>query len=198
VARNDIGYYSLAGEARLMGWAVILLPDEKADASARRVWRAVQAAGFRSVSFEGDSYPHVSLMLLETQDGTLEAAVQRFAAGTAPAAVSFASVSSFGQDVIYLSPEPTAALYEMNRSLTREMGALAALADPHYLPGEWRPHMSAAFSIPEGGFKRAMRAVKGSFAPFRATFGSVAVVKYNPVKLVGTYALGGNTASRTP
>jgi 2'-5' RNA ligase len=180
-----------------MGWAVILLPDEKADASARRVWRAVQAAGFRSVFFEGDSYPHVSLMVLETQDGTLESAVRRFAAETPPATVTFAAIGSFGQDVIYLSPEPMAALYEMNRRLTREMGALAALADPHYLPGEWRPHMSAAFSIPEGGFKSAMRAVTGSFAPFQATFGSIAVVKYNPVKIVGAYALGGNAASPT-
>jgi 2'-5' RNA ligase len=173
-----------------MGWAVILLPDERADASAKYIWRAVHNAGYSSMLFEGDNRPHVSLMVLETQDGTLEKAVQDFALRAKPVSTLFASIGSFGEDVIYLSPEPAAAFYEMNRGLTGELGSLAALADTHYLPGQYTPHMTAAFKIPEGDFRRAMQAVKNNFTPFRATFESVAVVKFNPVKIVGVYKLG--------
>jgi hypothetical protein len=88
--------------------------------------------------------------------------------------------------VLYLSPEPAAALYAMNRALTAALGPLAALADNHYLPGAWRPHMTVAFNIPEGDFARARRIVRGNFTPFSATFGAVAVVKFNPVKIVET------------
>jgi 2'-5' RNA ligase len=175
-----------------MGWAVILLPDEAGEAAAKRVWRAVYLSGFCSMLFEGDNRPHVSLTVLDTQDGTLEEAARRFAVQTSPATVTFAGIGAFGEDVVYLSPEPTAALRELNRKLTAELGPLAALADPRYLPGTWQPHMTAAFKIPEGEFKRAMKAVKMSFRPFQATFDTVAVVKFNPVKIVGMYKLGEN------
>jgi 2'-5' RNA ligase len=183
----------LAGKERLMGWAVILLPDARGDEAAKRVWTFVYRAGFCSMLFEGDNRPHVTLALLETQDGRLSEAASRFAAASKPAAVTFASIGSFGEEVIYLEPQPTAALHEMNRRLAAEMGPLAALADPHYLPGEWTPHMTAAFKIPEGDFQRAMWAVKKSFVPFSCTFESVAVVKFNPVKIVEVFKLGEET-----
>lgn len=173
-----------------MGWAVILLPDEAGDAAARRVWRPVCNAGICHLLFTGDNRPHVSLMLLETQDGTLDDAVRKFAQSAQPVTATFASVGSFGEDVIYLSPEPAAALHQMNRGLTACLGPLLALADSHYLPGEWRPHMTIAFRIPEGEFSRAMQIVKSSFVPFTATFGQVAVVKFNPVKIMDVYPLG--------
>ena len=173
-----------------MGWAVILLPDDRGNAAAERVWRAVHNAGFRSMLFEGDNRPHVSLTVLETQDGTLDTVVSRFAAVTRPVTVTFVSVGSFGEDVIWLRPEPAAALHAMNRDLTMRLGSLAALADGHYLPGEWQPHMTVSFKIPEGDYPHAMKAVRDNFAPFAATFHSVAVVKFNPVKIVAIYPLG--------
>jgi 2'-5' RNA ligase len=192
MAHRRAGLEALAGEAQIMGWAVILLPDERGDAAARRVWRAVHDAGFGSMLFEGDNRPHLSLTVLEAQDGSLESAVESFAAGAGHVSACFASIGSFGEDVIYISPEPSAALHEMNRRLTSTLGKLAALADPRYLPGEWRPHMTVAFNIPEGDFNRAMRVVKNSFVPFPAVFESVAMVKFNPVKIVSVYRLGAN------
>lgn len=173
-----------------MGWAVILLPDARGDEAAKRVWTFVYRAGFCSMLFEGDNRPHVSLTLLETQDGTLPGAAARFAAASAPISVTFASIGAFGEDVIYLEPQPTAALHEMNRKLTAELGPLAALADTRYLPGAWTPHMTAAFKIAEGDFPRAMWAVRKSFAPFSCAFESVAVVKFNPVKIIEVFKLG--------
>lgn len=181
-----------------MGWAVILLPDERGDASARRVWSAVRNAGFRSMLFEGDNRPHVSLTVLETQDGTLDDAVRRFAAEETPAAVTFASAGAFGEDVIWLAPEPTAALHRMNRALTAHLGPLAPLVDRHYLPGDWQPHMTVAFKIPEGEFTRAWRTVRESFLPFSTVLGSVAVVKFNPVKIVNIYPLEQKSSFEAP
>jgi 2'-5' RNA ligase len=180
-----------------MGWAVILLPDERGEAAASRVWRAVQAAGFRSMLFEGDNRPHISLAVLETQDGSLEAAAQRFAIQSNPVTVTMASIGSFGEDVIWLAPEPAAALHAMNRALISAIGPLSALADAHYLPGSWQPHLTVAFKISEGGYNRAWRAVKNSFVPFTATFGSIAVVKFNPVKIVSVFAMGEGTSLST-
>lgn len=175
-----------------MGWAVILLPDEHGDASARRVWRAVYNAGFRSMLFEGDNRPHISLTVLDTQDGTLDAAVLKFAAETLPVSATIGVLGAFGEDVVWIAPEPTAALHAMNRALTAAIGPLAALADSHYLPGEWVPHMTVAFNIFEGDFTRAMRVVRDNFVPFTAMFDSVAVVKFNPVKIMNIYKLSGS------
>ncbi len=174
-----------------MGWAVILLPDERAEASARRVWNAAAQAGFREKLFDGDNRPHVSLTVLETQDGTLDAAVQSFAESTAPVQVAFAAMGSFGENVIYLSPEPTSTLLRMNRELSSRLGPLLPLADRYYLPGEFQPHMTVVFDIPEGQFTRAWRAARDGFVPFTATFSRVAVVKFHPVKIMGMYDLKG-------
>lgn len=169
-----------------MGWAVILLPDARAHDAAERVWRSVYNAGFRSMLFEGDNRPHLSLTVLDTQDGTLPDAVRRFALGCRPVTVTFAGIGAFAEDVIYLSPEPAAELYAMNRALAQALGPLLALADNHYMPGQWRPHMTVAFKIPDGDFNRVRKIVRENFTPFRATFGEVAVVKFNPVKIVET------------
>ena len=174
-----------------MGWAVILLPDERAEASARRVWSATYNAGFRSRLFEGDNRPHVSLTVLETQDGSLDAAVQAFAENAKPARAALAAMGSFGEDVIYLSPEPSSALLQMNRELCGRLGPLLPLADRHYLPGEFQPHMTMVFNVPDGQFSRAWQAVQNSFVPFTATFDRVAVVKFHPVKIMSVYELRG-------
>lgn len=174
-----------------MGWAVILLPDERGDAAARRVWSATHHAGFRSRLYDGDNQPHVSLAVLETQDGSLDGIVQAFAQATAPARAVFAAAGSFGEDVIYLSPEPAAALLRMNRDLVGRLGPLASLMDRHYLPGEFQPHLTVAFHVPEGQFTRAWNTVRDSFAPFSTTFARIAVVKFHPVKIMATYDLQG-------
>lgn len=172
-----------------MGWAAVLLPDAHADARARRVWRAVYDGGFRSMLFDGENRPHVSLVVLQGQDGTLEERVGRAAEAFRPAAVSFTAAGAFGEDVIYLAPAPTAELHAMHRALTRALGPLLALADGHYLPGAWQPHMTVAYRIPEGGFNEAMRLVRASFVPFAATFTALAVVKFSPVKIVRVFEL---------
>lgn len=173
-----------------MGWAVILLPDERGDAAARRVWSAICRVGCGTMLFDGDNRPHVSLTLLETQDGTLDAVAQKFAAEAKPAEVTFASIGHFGEDVIFLSPEPSSALHAMNRALTAKLGPLAALADRHYLPGEWQPHLTVAYHVPEGEFSRAWQAARESFVPFSTVLDRIAVVKFHPVKIMGVYPLG--------
>ncbi len=174
-----------------MGWAVILLPDERADTCARRVWNAAGRAGYGEKLFDGDNRPHVSLTVLETQDGTLDAAVQAFAESTTPVQVAFAAMGSFGENVIYLSPEPTSALLQMNRELSNRLGPLLSLADRYYLPGEFQPHMTVVFNVPEGQFNHAWRVTREHFIPFTAIFNRIAVVKFHPVKIMNIYELRG-------
>lgn len=176
-----------------MGWAVIALPDDDARRRAEAVWRAVRDAGFPSGLFEGDNQPHVSLTLLSTQDGTLTDAARRFAAEQAPVRVFFGEVGQFAPSVIYLSPQPQGELFAMNRRLTAGLGTLQALADPYYLPGAFVPHMTVAFKLLDEDHRAAMNAVRHSFLPFSATFAEVAVVKFNPVKIVERIPLTGNS-----
>ena len=175
-----------------MGWAVILLPDAEGRRQAERVWRAVRDAGFPSMLFEGDNQPHISLTVLNAQDGSLQGIAEAFAARVLPLTVSFGYTGSFGGEVIYLAPEPRAALYEMNRSLTSSLGALAALADSRYLPGNFQPHLTVAFKIQGESYNSTLQAVKASFIPFTTCFDRLAVVKFNPVKVVHIIPLSGN------
>ncbi len=176
-----------------MGWAMILLPDDDARRRAEAVWRAVRDAGFPSGLFEGDNQPHLSLSVLSTQDGTLSQAAERFAAGQAPVSVYFNEVGQFDHSVIYLSPQPQGALLAMNRALTTQLGGLQALADPLYLPGLFTPHMTVAFKLLPEDERAALAAVRRSFLPFRATFAELALVKFNPVKIVQRFPLKGKT-----
>jgi 2'-5' RNA ligase len=167
-----------------MGWAVILLPDDDARRRAEAVWRAVRDAGFPSGLFEGDNQPHITLTLLATQNGTLGDAARRFASAQPPVRVFFSEIGQFYPSVVYLAPQPQGELLAMNRALTAQLGPLQALADPHYLPGSFLPHMTMAFKLLPEDERAALAAVRRSFLPFGATFHELAVVKFNPVKIV--------------
>jgi 2'-5' RNA ligase len=173
-----------------MGWAVVLLPEDEGRRRAECVWRAVAQAGFPAHLFEGENQPHISLAVLQTQDGSLQAITARFAAEVTPFGVTFGAVGSFGTDVIYLEPEPKSYLLALNRALTAALGSLAALIDRYYVPGTFQPHLTVAFKVPEEGFSGALRAVNGSFVPFHARFNRLAVVKFHPAKVVETHYLG--------
>ena len=175
-----------------MGWAVVLLPDDTARRRAEAIWRAVRDAGFPSGLFQGDNQPHLSLTVLATQDGTLVEAAQRFAAEQGPVRVFFGGIGQFFPSVLYLDPQPAGQLLAMNRRLTAQLGGLQALADSHYLPGCFVPHMTVAFHLLAEDERAAMAAVRRSFLPFGATFGELAVVKFNPVKIVERIPLTGN------
>lgn len=176
-----------------MGWAVILLPDDAARRRAEAVWRAVRDAGFASGLFDGDNQPHLSLTVLATQNGTLVEAAHHFAAEQAPVRVFFSDVGQFFPSVLYLEPQPQSELLAMNRRLTSQLGTLQALADSHYLPGTFVPHMTVAFNLLAEDERHALDAVRRSFLPFGATFGELAVVKFNPVKIVERIPLTGKS-----
>ena len=181
-----------------MGWALALLPDEAGQRTISRLWLALRQEGFHSPLYEGESLPHLSLALLQTQDGSLPKRAEKLAAAFSPIDVTMAGTAAFGREVLYLAPQPLGALLAAHRQAVAALGPLVALCDGHYLPGAWTPHLSLAVNLEGHELARADRVMAKHFAPFACRLTELAVIKYHPAVVVARHALAAPPGERTP
>jgi len=86
--------------------------------------------------------------------------------------------------VVWLEPEPHAALRRMQASLVAAMGRQGC--DPHYTPDAWVPHCSIALAVPRDRLDQVRALCAAEFKPFRARFDRLECVEFPPVEIVAS------------
>lgn len=175
-----------------MAWAVEIFFDESGEGRVRSLWNALRLPEADATLYEGASRPHLSLAVLDSQDGALEEKTAAVAGRTAPFGLVFGGIGAFPEaGALYLRPEPSGALQALYREMLGELGTLRGRVWPLYLPGQWTPHATVAMGLEEASLRGALRKAVKAFAPFAVRCRSLAVVKFRPVAVTGEYPLGG-------
>ncbi|NLG36421.1 MAG: 2'-5' RNA ligase family protein [Clostridiales bacterium] len=176
-----------------MAWAVILFFDENSEYRIRSLWDCLRIPGSDAVLYDGASRPHLSLAVLDSQDGTLEERVGGLAERTSPFTLTFTGLSAFPDSgVLYLTPLASGVLEAAYRDMMAALGPLTNRVWPLYLPGKWVPHTTVAMGLDERCVRKIRRAASRVFTPFTASCLSLGVVKFRPVVATGEYPLGGS------
>ena len=81
--------------------------------------------------------------------------------------------------VIWLQPEDSPALRQLQRDLFAVMGADGA--DPHYTPDAWMAHCSLAMAVPANRLDQVQRFCGQDFTPFEVLFDRMECVEFPPV-----------------
>lgn len=176
-----------------MAWAVILFFDDHSEGRIRSLWDCLRTPESDAVLYDGASRPHLSLAVLDGQDGTLEERVSGLSARTAPFTLTFKGLSAFPDSgVLYLTPLASGALEAVYRDTMAALGSLTSRVWPLYLPGKWVPHTTVAMGLDDRCVRIIHRAASRIFTPFTASCLSLGVVKFRPVVVTGEYPLGGS------
>lgn len=86
--------------------------------------------------------------------------------------------------VVWLEPEPHAALRVMQAGLVAAMGIEGC--DPHYTPDGWVPHCSIALAVPPHRLDQVRALCAAEFKPFRVRFDRLECLEFPPVEIIAS------------
>jgi 2'-5' RNA ligase len=135
-----------------MPCATTLYFDLETDAAIRRLWQAIEDAGFPSAMLNLEFRPHLTLAVCETMDlDTLRGELPRLVAATHPLAVTFHSLGAFTvkEGVVYLGVTVTRDLLDLHDQLWKLLTANSTGNSSYYLPGIWVPHVTLGYGLPQ-------------------------------------------------
>ena len=174
-----------------MAFAVELTLDRAAGSPVRALWERMADAGIRFMSDSG-AEPHVTLGVWETMDvGRCIPEIVALAAATAPVPLTFIEVRTFGANVVYLAPTPSARLVDLHQWVQARVGALAVGEWPHYARDVWVPHCTLAMELGSSVIETALGLATTMTLPLTGYGDRVAIVEFRPVRERYSYPLTG-------
>jgi len=174
-----------------MPFAIELALDADSGRVVRALWRRLADAGLRFMADSGAD-PHVSVAIWEELD-VAEAAIEvaSLAAATAPLALSFPEVRTFGDEVVYLAVAASAGLRDLQARVDAAVGRHGGGSWAHYVPASWLPHCTLAMDLGPGQLAVALAVVRALPLPLNGHLDRIAIVEFRPVRERFSQALTG-------
>ena len=184
-----------------MGYAVHLYFDSELEAAFLKVRTALTTAGVTPTLERLGDRPHVSLVVMhDANPGKCIALLQDFAHQRPRMPTAFGAFGSFptAQGVVYLSPDPTDALFDAHRQICERLEVTGSQVHEYYLPDNWVPHATIGFELPRAEVQLALGWLQTNFRPLRGEFASIGLVEFPPVTELASFSLQALTAASTP
>lgn len=160
--------------------------------AAKPFWELVdQASAFEAApSIRALShFPHITLARYPAIETSSLAAAAEALKGEPAFVLTFERIAAFDTEplVLWLEPSRDQRLIEAHARLHARVDP--ALCDPHYLPGNWAPHLTVAMAIPASQREAALDFARRTFTPFTLTFDVAECVSWPPVSILQTRSL---------
>jgi 2'-5' RNA ligase len=126
--------------------SLCLLLDERGDRAVRRLWRQLEDDGLPSLSghTHGRHVPHLTLAtLVDASVDEVRRPLDGLPEGR-PERVTFTALGTFTRSRCSLVPAVPTELLRRHDRVVAALLAAGTRVHPHYLPGEWLPHLTLA------------------------------------------------------
>jgi 2'-5' RNA ligase len=165
-----------------MPFAIELALDADSGRMVRSLWRRLADAGIRFMA-DSRADPHVSVAIWEELDVAEAAvAVASLAAATAPLALSFPEVRTFGDEVVYLAVAASAGLCDLQARVHAGVGRHGGGLWAHYAPASWLPHCTLAMDLGPGQLAAALPVARALPLPLNGHLDRIAIVEFRPIR----------------
>ncbi len=179
-------------DSKPKGYAVELYFDQQMEDDFFTFRESLYKLGINPVLGLLGDRPHVSLAVF----GDVE--IDQVVKITSDFAPRFrqlpAQLDAFGafptaSNVVYLLPVPSQPLLELHKQFHEQLQKENILSSHYYLPGQWVPHCTLEFELPDDQFNLTLQLCKKYFAPIRGTFSSVGVIAFRPINYLAEFPL---------
>ena len=179
-------------DSKPKGYAVELYFDQKMEDDFFSFRESLYKLGINPMLGKLSDRPHVSLAVF----GDIEIdQVIKITSAFTPLCKQFpAQLNAFGafptdSNVVYLLPVPTQPLLELHKNFHEYLQKENILSSHYYLPGQWVPHCTLEFELPDDQFYLTLQLCKKHFSPIHGTFSSVGVIAFRPIAYLAEFSL---------
>lgn len=181
-----------------MPMAIELFFDQDSDATIRRIWADLAAAGLPSTMLESRaSRPHISILASRNSDtAAVAATLADLAAVTQPFEAQLDAVGFFNspEGVAFLSVTPNQMLLKLHQECFERCGhAMGALWE-HYLPGKLAYHCTLTQGLKPDQASRVLELACRQKFPVRVKILKIGLMSFPPIEERCAYPLFGSTA----
>ena len=173
-----------------MPFAITLCFDPMSAVSIEGMWRKLASDGIDADRDQLGYAPHITLAIYpdETPLKRLRTALEDTSQNWEALPVSLCGLGAFPGDntVLWAVPVVTPALLARHQAIQTALPDLKVHA--HYRPGAWVPHVTLSGALPDP--RPALRALLSSWEPVRGFLDRVELVRFRPVEVLYSSALG--------
>lgn len=138
--------------------------------------------------------PHISLAVLPKMDtNRLTTLTQVFSKSLHRFDFQLSALGVFPtpENVFLLYPVPSPMLLEIHARFHRMLKEENIPVSEYYLPGNWVPHCTLEFNLPEDELCRAIVLSKEKFTPITGTIEQLGIVAFRPIEYLVHFDLQG-------
>lgn len=179
-------------DSKPKGYAVELYFDQQMEDDFFSFRESLYKLGVNPILGKLGDRPHVSLAVF----GDVEIdQVVRITSAFAPQCKQLpARLDAFGafptaSNVVYLLPVPSQPLLELHQQFHEKLQKEKILSSHYYLPGQWVPHCTLEFELPDDQFNLTLQLCKKYFSPIRGTFSSIGVIAFRPIDYLAEFSI---------
>ncbi|MHB8088561.1 MAG: 2'-5' RNA ligase family protein [Anaerolineaceae bacterium] len=179
-------------DSKPKGYAVELYFDQKMEDEFFSFRESLYKLGIDPVLGLLGDRPHVSLAVFGEID--IDQIIKITTAFAPQCKQLAAQLDAFGafpttSNVIYLLPVPSQPLLELHRKFHELLQKEKILSSHYYLPGQWVPHCTLEFELPDDQLNLAFQLCKKHFSPIRGTFSTIGVIAFRPIEYLAEFPL---------
>ena len=179
-----------------MPYAITLTLDDRGADRVRKLWRSIDESGLAKSTANLKYAPHVTL----TRHGDLDTLatsdlLESFAAGLPALTLRIDRLAAFERPapVLFLGIHDNTELKAFHARLASLVAATKP--DEQTKPDQWVPHVTLTAGMPAGRKRGELEALVAKlFQPFDARLDHLDLVRFPPVAIVNSIALGGRHA----
>lgn len=131
--------------------------------------------------------PHITLAVYDGLDPEpLAKTLERFSADMTTPGVTLSSIGLFPgpASVLFAAPVVSAELLALHRDFHAAAASAGAACWPHYLPGNWVPHVTLGEQLSPEEAGMAISGAMGLWQPVAASLHRISLVAFHPVELL--------------
>lgn len=136
--------------------------------------------------------PHISLGVFpKTNSAKLIHLTEEFSRSLNrfPFQLSALGVFPTPENVFFLLPVPSRKFLSIQSSFYRLIKKEGFSVSDYYLPGNWVPHCTLEFNLPDEDLSRAILLSKAQFKPITGTIIQIGVVAFRPIEYMAHFDL---------
>ena len=178
------------------GFAIELYLEPALENQVLKAWNVLARRQISTELIEMESRPHITLFSAPfLEPSKLDSLLKVFASKHDPLPLTFSSLATFPNNLLFLAPTPSLSLLHFQSQLCDAIRKEGIEIAHEFAFNSWIPYCSVAHHVPQNRMPEAFSLLRELKLPVSGYAMDVALVQFSPVREIFSFVLGNNVDS---